>query len=99
MKVFFSVIARADLRDIAFHIAKDNVSRSRSFSLELKKAAFGLVDYPLRYPLVEEFTHIGLRKRICGNYIILYRVEPKQITIVRVIHASRDYANEQIVFE
>lgn len=99
MKVIITAPARADLRAIAMHIAKDDPIRAKSFVVELSMRAQELGKFPERFPLAAGAAHLGLRKRTHGNYLILYRVEARQVTVVRVLHASRDYSNEPLVSE
>lgn len=40
-----------------------------------------------------------LATRARADYLMFYRVEGQQITVWRVIHASRDCANETIIPE
>jgi plasmid stabilization system protein ParE len=86
-----SPLARADLDQIADHIALDNrhaadrlLEKLRSrFALLARQPFFGETRSDLREDL--RGTHIG-------NYAIYYRLveDDARVEIVRVIHASRD---------
>ena len=61
MKLVLSPAARQDLLDIGDYIADDNPVRALSFVDELEEACKGLLEAPLRFPLIEEFTSAGYR--------------------------------------
>jgi plasmid stabilization system protein ParE len=63
MKIVFSPAARQDLLEIGDYIARDNPTRALSFVDELEEACKGLLDAPLRVPLIQELTR-GYRRRI-----------------------------------
>lgn len=83
MKVQFTTRARQDLRDIGDYIAADNPFRARSFVVELRDASLSLGERPLRFPQLEGFVRQGYRRRVHGNYLIIYR-------IIRVVSSSVD---------
>jgi addiction module RelE/StbE family toxin len=91
MKVVFASEAKADLLEIGDYIARDNPARARSFLSELKSAAKGLARFPKRYPPLPRHANSGLRCRVYGSYHIVYQVESRQVNIVRILHAARDY--------
>lgn len=90
MKVTFSDKARQDLTRIGDYIAMDNPRRARSFVQELRSSCAGLVDRPLRFAQLEGFEQLGYRRRIHGSHVILYRVEPEVVLIVRIVQAAAD---------
>lgn len=92
MKVVLTDDALADLQSIARHIARDNPTRARSFVRELVAQAKALGDLPERFPLVERHAASGVRRRVHGNYLIFYRVEPQRVVVFRILHGARDYA-------
>jgi plasmid stabilization system protein ParE len=92
MRLVFSPIARQDLLEIGDYIAQDNPARALSFVDELEDSCRGLLETPLRFPLVEEFAHLGYRRRVHARYIIIYAVEGDEIGIVRVISSAMDLA-------
>lgn len=96
MKVVLTAKALADLEAIADYIAKDNPPRARSFVAELLDKARGLADYPESFPLVPRYEHLGVRRRVHGNYLIFYRIEPERISVIHILHGARDY--EAILF-
>lgn len=90
MKVHFSVEAEADLDAVVDHIAGERPRAAFEWLRRTKKRCRALGDMP----------HIGTarwpdqpRRRMlaAGNYVVIYEVEPRQVNILRVIHAARDW--------
>ena len=87
--VGFAPQAERDLEDIADHIAADNPERALSFVRELRERCEKAGDLPRsarRFPKLGDDAHI----RPFGNYLILYRDLPTEISIERIIHGVRD---------
>ncbi|MGX5831993.1 type II toxin-antitoxin system RelE/ParE family toxin [Mesorhizobium sp. 43Arga] len=97
MKVRFTTEAKADLRQIADYIAKDNPPRALSFVDELEQKCLTLATSPKAFPLVPRYERHEIRRRVHGNYLIFYRVNGEQVVIVHVLHGAMDYAD--ILFE
>ncbi|MEO7026867.1 MAG: type II toxin-antitoxin system RelE/ParE family toxin [Caulobacteraceae bacterium] len=74
-------------------MAKDAPRRALSFVRELRARAMALGRTPLACPLVAGFEARGVRRRVHGNYLILYRLEAGRLDILRILHAARDYAS------
>ena len=91
MKVVLTAEAFGDLERIGDYIALDNPVRARSFVKELIEKARQVGDLPQGFPLVPRYAHLGVRRRAHGSYLIFYRVEPDQVTVVHVLHGAQDY--------
>jgi toxin ParE1/3/4 len=91
MKVVLSRPAQADLREIAYYIARDNKVRAISFVRELQAKTQDTGRIPRAFPLVPRYEHHGIRRRPFGAYLIFYRIEDTRIAIVRILHSARDY--------
>ncbi|MDF1601014.1 type II toxin-antitoxin system RelE/ParE family toxin [Mesorhizobium sp. YIM 152430] len=91
MKVVISAAARADIRQIGLWIARSNPVRSLTFVAELRSACLGLATLTERFQLVPRYEKRGIRRRVHGNYLILYEVDPVHVRVVRVIHGATDY--------
>lgn len=91
MRVFFTVAAEGDLEEIADHIAQDAPRRALSFVRELRQSALALADAPRAFRFVPRYARFGVRRRLHGNYLILYRIEGDRVDILRIIHGARDY--------
>lgn len=51
-----------------------------------------LATSPLAFPLVPRYEHLGVRRLVYGNYLIFYRVDARNITVLHVLHGAMDYA-------
>ena len=91
MKAVLTAEAFGDLERIGDYIARDNPARARSFVQELINKARQLGDLPQGFPLVPRYAHLGVRRRAHGSYLIFYRVEPDQVTVIHVLHGAQDY--------
>ena len=91
MKIVFSAEALRDLEAIGDYIAQDNPIRARSFVAELVEKARGLTALPHGFPLVPRFSHLGIRRRGHGNYLIFYHVDEESLTVIHILHGARDY--------
>lgn len=92
MRLEISAEAEQDLEAIGDHIAHDNPARAISFLRELRTKCLALADLPNGFPLVQRYESLGIRRRVHGNYLIFYRVEPERIIVLHVLHGAMDYA-------
>jgi toxin ParE1/3/4 len=78
-----------DVDDIWRHIAQDNPAAATRMVERLARGVARLADFPLSGPARPE---IGERARSVpiGAYLVLYRIAPDAVEIVRVIHGARD---------
>ena len=91
MIVRFTTGARTDLRAIGDYIARANPRRARTFTRELRARCAALSDFPERFPFVPGHEASGIRHLAHGYYLVFYRVEPKSVAILRVLHGAQDY--------
>jgi plasmid stabilization system protein ParE len=47
---------------------------------------------PEAFPVVGQSHGVSVRRRVHGNYLILYRLRPDTVFIQRVVHGARDHA-------
>lgn len=81
--------AIADLDDIWFEIAADNPRAADRFAGRVYEAEGLLAEFP---QLGEARPDLGpdLRKWTVGTYLIVYRIDPDFITVIRILHGARD---------
>ncbi len=91
MRVEFAEEAERSLEQIGDYIAQDSPARAESFTRELIDAALALGNAPRAYPFVPRFERLGVRRRVHGNYVILYRVEADRVFVLLIVHGARDY--------
>lgn len=96
MKLVITDEARDDLARIAEWIARSNQRRALTFIDEIEEHCRRIPATPLAYPLLPGRKRSGLRRVVHGNYLIFYRVDSRQVVVIHVLHAARDY--EAILF-
>lgn len=89
MRVIFSAASRRDMLNVLDYIAADNPHRAGSFLTELQQACLSLHDRPLRFPQLDGFAP-HYRRRVHGNYLIIYKVADDTVTIMRVVSSWND---------
>jgi plasmid stabilization system protein ParE len=88
--------AETDLEHIGDVIAADNPARSVTFVRELATRCERLADMPRRFGLVAGHEDSGIRKLVHSGYLVFYRIDAAQITVVRILNGAMDY--EKILF-
>ncbi|MDG3439334.1 type II toxin-antitoxin system RelE/ParE family toxin [Nitrospirillum amazonense] len=91
MKVVLSGRARAGLRAIALYIARDNKDRAITFVRELERCALEIGRMPEAFPLLPTHEASGIRRRVFRDYLIFYRVQAGQVSIIHILHGAQDY--------
>ncbi len=92
MRVAWTVEARSDRRVIFSYIEKDNPQAAARIDALFSKRAAQLVTHPM----------IGRTGRVAGtrelvahpNYILIYDVAGELIRILRILHAARQWPDE-----
>lgn len=90
MIVVLTAEAEADLERIGDWIARDNPSRAVSFIRDIRTSCLQLGKTPLAFPVIPRFQAAGIRRRVHGDYLILYRVTTR-VEIIHVVHGAMDY--------
>lgn len=88
--------AEADLEHVGDVIAADNPGRSVTFVRELVMRCERLADMPRRFGLVAGHEDSGIRKLVHSGYLVFYRIDEAQITVIRILYGTMDY--EKILF-
>jgi toxin ParE1/3/4 len=93
MKINWTEPALEDLEAIQAYIARDSGFYARQFIERIFDATAKLESFPeigRRVPEAEDRSDI--RELIFQGYRIIYLIQPKHITIITIIHGSRDLA-------
>lgn len=90
MKVVFSKLAERDLRAIAAWISNDRPNAAYKVVRGLQIACTALPLRPHAYQFTEGREAEGIRRAPFSRYLILYRVDAEQISIVRILDGARD---------
>lgn len=93
MILVLSNAARRDLEQIWWSFGERDPDRADEVVYAIQRAASRLVDFPQIGRLRPELAE-GIRSWRTGPYLIFYRVRPKQIQVVRILHGRRDLASE-----
>lgn len=80
--------AVADLDDIRSYIEKDNASAAWVVASFIRRSITVLEDWPYSGRATERE---GIRRHVVMNYpyVVYYRVDGKQVTILRIMHSTR----------
>jgi toxin ParE1/3/4 len=84
-----TVRADDDLDSIWLHVAEDSVRAAERLIRAIEAAEDRLGQFP-EIGQARPDLALDLRHWPVGSYLILYRVDPEAVLIVRVIHGARD---------
>lgn len=84
--------AEEDLIELWLYIAQDNLPAADRVLDDIENGCQHLAENPLMGRLRSDIAP-ELRYFVVGKYLILYRIVPNGIQIVRVIHGARDVPN------
>jgi plasmid stabilization system protein ParE len=96
MIVVIAEAAEADLERIGGAIAQSSPARALSFAQELRDCCEGLYQTPERFQLVPRFERLDVRRRVHGDYLIFYRIQPSAVEILHILRGAMDY--ERLLF-
>jgi len=91
-KISRSPLAKRDLVDIYVAIAIHNQPAAKRIIRRIDHRISLLAEYPELGPKHPDITE-ELRMLVEGNYLILYRVRPGTVEIIRVLHGARDLSS------
>lgn len=82
-------VARSDLLEIVGYIADDNPDAAQVLKDEIEAKANALVNHPKLY---KPGRMKGTREMVVRhNYVVVYRESTAEVTILRVLHAARQW--------
>ena len=94
MKLVLSQLANEDLLETWEYIAEhDEVAADRYIDF-LRKRALELLDFPELGRLRNEICP-DLRSLLARNHLLFYRIQSNEIQILRILHGSRDFSNQE----
>ena len=85
----FTSIAEADLREIAYYIARRNPERAMTFIDEIIAHCHKIANHP-GIGRARSGLGRGIRSMPYGRYVIFYRVIDTGVEIRHVLHGARD---------
>lgn len=89
ISVIFSPQADQDLEDIGDFIAQDSALQAKAVVAGLRLRAHNISNAPHAYPTRNDLG-IGLRAMIWRPYLVLFRVTPVHVEVIRIVHGARD---------
>ena len=87
--IHWSDSARADLRAVQAYIARDSAVYAQRFVDRIRAAVEALRTFPESGAMVPEWDRQDIREIFVGQYRVLYRIRPRSLEVVRVIHGAR----------
>jgi toxin ParE1/3/4 len=94
MKLVLSQRVKEDLLETWEYIAEhDEVAADRYIDF-LRKRALELLDFPELGRLRNEICP-DLRSLLARNHLLFYRIQSNEIQILRILHGSRDFSNQE----
>ena len=89
--VYITRSAEQDILDIWHYICDDNKLRAKKFIARIETEIAKLKKYPKRCRVIDESELLGIEYRhlIMENYRIIFRIDAKNVYIMRIIHSSR----------
>ena len=89
MKVRLSAAAQGDLEECWPHVARDNLQAADRLLDAVEKKLVMLASHPRTGRACDELGP-NLHRFPAGSCVVFYRIQPKHIEIVRVLHGARD---------
>ena len=96
MRIIWSPLSLERVAEIADYIARDNLTAAERWVDGIFKLVEPLEDLPKLGRIVPEIERDDFREIIKGNYRIIYRVEPEQVSILTVRHGKQILPLEEI---
>ena len=93
MQLVVSRDADDDLLAIARYLNERNPVAALPLMEDINRKFINLLHFPF---IGRDRSHLrpGIRSIVAGSYVVFYRIDPEQITIVRVLHGRRDIDTE-----
>lgn len=88
-----------DLELIAEYVARDSSFYARAVVTQILSVSRSLAEFPRLGRVVPELGEETVRERFSYSYRLIYRLEPKRILVVAVIHGKRSLENVPGRFE
>ena len=91
MKYRISRAADKDIERICDHIANDNPDAADRLDGKIHRAIQLLAKFPGMGHTRSDVKDKRYLFRAIGKYVVAYRVEKKEVVVVRVVHGARDF--------
>jgi len=98
-RVIWSASALADVEAIAAYIARDSDHYASVVVERMLEAAASLADPAERGRVVPEHADGSIREVFVYSWRLIYRVEPKVVTVLTVVHQKQHFQPEANHFD
>lgn len=88
--ILWTVGARNDLRDVLNYIAADSPTYAALTADRILDGVERLRRYPKLGRVVPELEREAIREIIVGNYRVVYHLRRQRISVLAIVHGSRD---------
>jgi toxin ParE1/3/4 len=94
MKLVLSQRVKEDLLETWEYIAEHDEVAADRYIDHLRERALELLDFPelgrLRHEIAPDLPSLLAR-----NHLLFYRIQSNEIQILRILHGSRDFSNQE----
>jgi toxin ParE1/3/4 len=94
MKLILSQRAKEDLLETWEYIAEHDEVAADRYIDHLRERALELLDFSELGRLRDEIAP-DLRSLLARNHLLFYRIQSNEIQILRILHGSRDFSNQE----
>jgi toxin ParE1/3/4 len=88
-RLIWSPEAADDLEDITAFIARDSPSYARAVARKVLATTRSIQQFPDIGRVVPELNNQSVRERFVYSYRVIYKIEPKRVLVVAILHGKR----------
>jgi toxin ParE1/3/4 len=88
-RLVWSPEAADDLEDITAFIARDSAAYARAVAKKVLATTRSIQQFPDIGRVVPELVDPSVRERFVHSYRIIYKIEPKRVLVVAILHGKR----------
>ena len=95
-KLMVSDLAEDELKRLSHRMSKNRLIKLRE---KILKTYINIQEMPWMYPRLyyEKKTKTDFRKIVYQNYIIIYKIQKNQITILRIVSVKENYLKPKLL--
>jgi len=99
LRVHWTPKAYEDLDEIQRFIEEDNPEAAVQTVLHIIERVEQLRAFPESGPLLREkrWPHDAMRSLVVGSHLVFYRADDSFVSVIRVLHAARDYVSSLFI--
>lgn len=95
MKIIWSPLSVDRITEITEYIAEDNPDAAIKWVESVFNIIVDLKEYPESGRIVPEINKLNIREIIHGNYRIIYKIRPEELSILTVRHFKQILPTEE----